>query len=168
MLKFNVNLGKTVLRNFANRFFLTYFFRFDWQRRDVPPVSVPLPEWGWPLAASADVFLPRTQQKLLLPERASRGLRKGPSLGGNQVRLFTRLNRIECLLSCFFLNKTYSCHQLEGAVRSTPLILALHSDSWSTFSLKKKKVWKSMQRNQRYQGEISERLFATCLKPGRM
>lgn len=59
--------------------------RSSGQCRDVPPVPVLHAERGRPVAASAHVVLPGTQQKLLLPEGASRGLREGPSLGGSQV-----------------------------------------------------------------------------------
>lgn len=59
------------------------FFRSESWWGAVCLVSFLLPERGRLL--HADVFLPRTQQKLLLPERASRGLWESQSLGGNKV-----------------------------------------------------------------------------------
>lgn len=82
-------------------------FRFDRQCRDVSPVSVLLAEWGWPFPAPADVILPRTKQKLLLPEGASRGLREGPSLGGSWVRFcYASEQNWQTSLSCLLWTLT--------------------------------------------------------------
>lgn len=68
-------------------FFCFFFsgFRFDRHCRDASLVSVVVPKWGRHLSASADLLFSRAQQKLLLSERASWGLWKGSSLGGDEV-----------------------------------------------------------------------------------
>lgn len=70
-----------------NEFFciLGSLFRPERWRRLVRLLSFLLPEWGRLLHADTIVFLPRTKQKLLLSEGASRGLWESQSLGGNQV-----------------------------------------------------------------------------------
>lgn len=130
MTKFTILMLKTLI--------ILPVFRCDRQCRDVPPVAVLLPEWGRPLPAPAAVVLPRTQQKLLLPEGTSRGLRKGPSLGGNQVRF--------CYASeqnwQSALNHSYSNHRVQGTIKRTSLALALYSyimlshSQWTVYSRK--------------------------------
>lgn len=60
-------------------------FRPERWWRLVRLLSFLLPEWGRLLHADTTVLLPRTKQKLLLSERAPRGLWESQSLGGNQV-----------------------------------------------------------------------------------
>lgn len=74
-------------------------FRPESRWRVVCLVSFLLPERGRLLHAAANVFLPRTKQKLLLPERASRGLWESQSLGGNKVCVLYIRTHFNSLLS---------------------------------------------------------------------
>lgn len=74
-------------------------FRPESRWRVVCLVSFLLPERGRLLHAAAIVFLPRTKQKLLLPERASRGLWESQSLGGNKVCVLYIRTHFNSLLS---------------------------------------------------------------------
>lgn len=74
-------------------------FRPESWWRVVCLVSFLHPERGRLLHATANVFLPRTKQKLLLPERASRGLWESQSLGGNKVCVLHIRTHFNSLLS---------------------------------------------------------------------
>lgn len=74
-------------------------FRPESWWRVVCLVSFLHPEWGRLFHATANVFLPRTKQKLLLPERASRGLWESQSLGGNKVCVLHMRTHFKSLLS---------------------------------------------------------------------
>lgn len=81
------------------KWILGSLFRHERRWRVVCLVSFLRPERGRLLHASANVFLPRTKQKLLLPERASRGLWESQSLGGNKVCVLYIRTQFNILLS---------------------------------------------------------------------